>query len=99
MSRKEFDQLTEKEKVFIRKEYENKFLFDVTWVRNAVLNAEANVNRKKGKKFQELFPKKPPRADKEYNEQAMKTITAIEQKKGKTWVEKVYRANGAKKGG
>lgn len=101
MSHKEFNTLTEKEKLFIRKEHENKFLHDMTWFRNAVLNAEGNANRKKGKKFIDLFPKKAPKADKEYNEDAVQTILEIEIKNGKSWVEKVYRANGVspQKGG
>lgn len=95
MSRAEFDMLTEKEKMFIRKEHENKFISDTTWLRNAVLNAEANVNRKKGKKFIDLFPKKQ-KADKEYNQNAIETVLEIERIKGKSWVDKVYSANGMK---
>jgi len=94
MSRAEFDMLTEKEKMFIRKEHENKFLSDTTWLRNAVLNAGANINRKKGKKFIELFPKKANKVDKEYNKTAVQTILVMEQKNGKSWVDKVYKANG-----
>ncbi|OLS39142.1 phenylalanine racemase [Bacillus sp. MRMR6] len=96
LSRAEFDMLTEKEKMFIRKEHENKFMKDTTWTRNAVLNAEANINRKKGKKFIELFPKKNL-ADKEYNENAVKNILEMEATKGKGWVDLVYKANGMKK--
>lgn len=93
MSRKEFDKLTEKEKMFIKKEHENKFISETTWFRNAVLNAEANANRKKSAKFIELFPKKQAKADKEYNEDAIQIILEMENKNGKTWVEKVYKAN------
>ena len=49
MTPAEFGMLTEKEKMFIRKEHENKLISDTTWTRNAVLNAEANLNRKKHK--------------------------------------------------
>lgn len=97
LSPSEIDVLTEKEKLFIRKEYENKFISDTTWMRNAVLNAEANVNRKKSKKFIELFPKKNARANKEYNEGAIKTIIKMEIEKGKSWVDKIFKANGMKK--
>lgn len=92
----QFNMLTEKEKMFIRKEHENKFIKDTTWVRNAVLNAEGNANRKKGKSFIELFPKKL-KADKEYNENAIKTVIEMEERNGKSWVDKVYKANGMKK--
>lgn len=95
MSRAEFDMLTEKEKMFIKKERENRFISDTTWTRNAVLNAEANVNRKKNKKFIELFPKKY-KADKEYNEIAVQTILEMEERNGKSWVDLVYKTNGMK---
>lgn len=97
MSRTEFDLLTEKEKMFIRKEHENKFIHDTTWLRNAVLNAEANINRKKGKKFIELFLKKTRKADKDYNDNAITNILEMEEQKGKGWVDRVYQANGMKK--
>lgn len=96
MSPDAFNLLTEKEKMFIRKEHENKFIKETTWIRNAVLNAEANVNRKKNKKFIELFPKRL-RADKEYNQQAIQTILEMEERNGKGWVDLVYKANGMKK--
>jgi len=92
----EYRMLTEKEKMFIRKEHENKFLHNTTWLRNAVLNAEANINRKKGKKFIDLFPKKAHKVDKDYNENAVKNILGMEEKKGKSWVEKIFKANRVK---
>lgn len=93
MSVTEFNQLTEREKLFIRKEHENKFIKDLTWMRNAVINAEANVNRGKNKSFKELFPKNN-KADVEYNENAIQNITQMEEEKGKDWVSKIYKANG-----
>ncbi len=96
MSKKEFDLLTEKEKMFIRKEHENKFLHDTTWLRNAALNAIGNANRKKGKKFIDLFAKKAHKVDKDYNHDAVKNVLEIEKKKGKSWVEKIFKANGVK---
>lgn len=93
MSVKEFNQLTETEKMFLRKEHENKFIKDVTWNRNAVINAEANVNRSKNKRFIDLFPKKN-KADIEYNENAIQNITEMEDEKGKDWVNRIYQANG-----
>lgn len=93
MSKSEYESLTETEKMFIRKRYEQKFINDITWLRNAVLNAVNNALRKKGKKFMELFPKAPKRADKEYNENAIKTVLKLEKKNGKGWVERIYRAN------
>lgn len=92
MSVNEYRMLTEVEKKFIRKAHENKFIKDTTWARNASLNAYANANRKKRQRFIELFPKKT-RVDKEYNENAMKVIEKIKKRDGKTWAEKVYKAN------
>lgn len=96
VSRAEFDSYTEKEKMFIRKAHENKFIKDTTWRRNASLNAQANANRKKNARFIELFPKKQV-ADKDYNENAIKSILDFEKNRGKSWVDKVYKANGMKK--
>lgn len=97
MSLSDYYLLTETEKLFIRKAHEQKFMSDTTWTRNAVLNAEANVNRGKNKKFIELFPKKQARADKKYNENAIAVIEEMEQEQGKSWVDKVFQANGMKK--
>lgn len=96
LSRKEYDQLTETEKMFITKEYENRFIHDTTWHRNAVLNAQANINRKKSARFMELFPKKQLKADIEYNENAAETIERIEKKNGKSWVARILEKNGIK---
>ena len=89
--------MTETEKMFIRKAHEQKFISDTTWKRNAVLNAEANVNRGKNKKFIDLFPKQQARADKDYNENAIAVIEEMEREQGKSWVDKVFQANGMKK--
>ena len=89
--------MTETEKMFIRKAHEQKFMRDTTWTRNAVLNAEANVNRGKNKKFIDLFPKQQARADKDYNENAIAVIEEMEREQGKSWVDKVFQANGMKK--
>ena len=97
MTPAEFGMLTEKEKMFIRKEHENKLISDTTWTRNAVLNAEANLNRKKHKRFIELFPKKPTKVDKEYNENAVKIIEEMDRNNGQGWIERILKATGMKK--
>lgn len=96
MTKSEYEQLTETEKLFIRKRYEQKFINETTWMRNATLNAINNAFRKKNKKFIDLFPKKQKKADKEYNKNAIKTILEMEEKNGKGWVAKIYQANGIK---
>lgn len=82
------------EKLFIRKAYETKLVNDTTYTRNAVLNATVNANRKKGKKFVELFKKKQVKADKAYNLSALHVIEAVEEKEGKSWVDKLYAGIG-----
>jgi len=96
-TKRDYDALTELEKLFIRKAYETKLINDTTYMRNAVLNATINANRKKGKKFVDLFKKKQIKADKEYNENALKTIIETEQKEGKSWVDKLYAGIGRKR--
>lgn len=88
--------LTEAEKLFIRKEYEKKTINDTTYVRDAVFNAVTNALRKKGSRFQELFKKRPARADKQFNQEAMAVVLEVEERDGKSWVEKIYQANGIK---
>lgn len=96
MSKRDYEDLTELEKVFIRKAYESKIVSDMSHLRNAVLNAINNAMRKKGKKFQDLFKKKQEKADKEFNENAITIIHEIEAKEGKSWVDKVYKGAGLK---
>lgn len=89
--------MTELEKAFIRKEYESKVIFENTQRRDAFFNAYINANRKKNSKFRPLYKKKQEKADVEYNQNAIKTIEEIEKRDGKSWVDKIYRANGMKK--
>lgn len=87
---------TEVEKAFIRKEYESKMVSENTQSRNAFYNAYVNANRKKNSKFQDLYKKKQEKADVEFNLDAIKAITEMEEEQGKTWVDKIYKANGMK---
>lgn len=57
MSKHDFEELTEVEKNFIMKEWENKVIFESTMLRNAVLNAEQNLNRKRNSRFIDLHKK------------------------------------------
>ncbi|MBU5594918.1 phenylalanine racemase [Amphibacillus sp. MSJ-3] len=96
-NKQDYNELTELEKMFIRKEYESKLVNDMTHIRNAVLNAVNNALRKKNKKFIELFKKKNEKVDLEYNLKAVDVITEIEERDGKSWVDKIYQASGLKK--
>lgn len=96
-SKREYNELTELEKMIIRKEYETKTVNDMTHLRNAVLNAISNANRRKNKKFIDLFKKKQAKADIEYNKNAIEVILEVEEKEGKSWVDKIYRQAGQRK--
>lgn len=101
-SKADYEALTPSEVAFIYKAWENKIVSDTTHLRNAVFNAVANVMRKKGKKFQELWKKKAQKIDKEAVKNNMEAIHEIEEKEGKSWIDKIYKANGfqmKKKGG
>lgn len=69
----------------------------MTHLRNAVLNAVSNALRKKNKKFIDLYKKKQAKADKEYNHNAIQVIHEIEEKEGKSWVDRIYRESGLRK--
>lgn len=89
--------MTETEKAFIYKAYETKLVNEMTHIRNAVLNAVNNAFRKKNKKFIELFKRKQAKVDKEYNENAIKVITEIEKRDGKSWIDRIYKEAGLNK--
>ena len=96
-SKADYDALTETEKMFIYKAYENKTISDGTHIRNAVLNAVVNANRKKNKKFVELFEKKQEKVDVEFTENALNVINEVEERDGKNWVDLLYNKNGLKR--
>ena len=94
-SKADFMALSDVEKAFIRKEWENYTVSWTTLVRDAVFNAVSNALRKKGKRFQKLWKKRQKKADKEVIRENTKTIMEIE-KKEKGWIELIYKANGKK---
>lgn len=96
-SKEDYESLTEKEKLFIYKAYENKIINNTTLIRDSVLNAMNNALRKKGKKFQPLWKKKQKPVDKDVLKEHLKIVEETEAKEGKSWVDKIYKANGLKK--
>lgn len=96
-SKRDYNALTELEKHFIRKAYESKVVSESTFARNAHLNAIANSKRKKNKKFIELFTKRRKKVDKEFNKNAEASILSVEEKEGKSWVDKLYAGLGRKR--
>lgn len=95
-SKADYEALTQRERAFIYKAWENKLVNDTTQLRNAVLNAINNAIRKKGKKFLALWKKRQKKLDKDVAKDNLKIVTNIEDTEGKGWIEKIYAANGIK---
>lgn len=95
-TKRDYAELTEKDKQFIYKAYENKVVSWSTLARDAVLNAVSNALRKKNKRFMKLWKKRNRKADRDVVIENMKTVIEIE-KREKGWIDKIYKANGMKK--
>lgn len=92
MSITEFLGLSEKQKMFIRKEFELKIKRDAGLTYRAMETALFNTYRKKNKAVRELWEKpKTQKALIEFNEQALNTVQRLEEKNGKDWVNKVLK--------
>ena len=96
-SKSEYESLTQKEKAFIYKAWENKLVADTTHAANAVGNAVSNALRKKGKKAIPLWRKKQRKHDVGKMRDTYKDVLAAENKKGKSWVDVIHKANGMKR--
>lgn len=88
----EYDALTPRQRAFIMKAYENKVVTDTTWIRDAVLNAEYNVKRKKHKPFRKLW-NRILQVKKEDAKAEIDIIKKIDAKE-KSWVQLVYKNSG-----
>lgn len=97
MTKHDFEELTEVEKNFIMKEWENKVIFESTMLRNAVLNAEQNLNRKRNTRFIDLHKKRQKKADVNYTVNALQAILENETQEGKAWIDRIYSANGLRR--
>lgn len=93
-SKRDYEELTPCEKAFIYKAWENKTVNDTQHIANAVNNAIANANRKKGKKAIPLWKKKQKRLNKETAMENLELIQNVEKQEGKAWVDAIYKANG-----
>lgn len=87
-------QLTKREKIFIRKAWEEKEVRDSTFLRNAVLNAVSNAMRDKKTPFRDLWDKKQKTVDFEVVSVQTKTIEEITANEPFDWVAEIYKANG-----
>ena len=95
-SRGEYEALTYTERAFIMKSYEDKLVGDSTMLQKAVEVAVGNVMRKKGKRPVQLWQKQQQPANREIVRRNMQIIDEIEVRDGKSWVHKIYQANGLK---
>lgn len=93
-SKADYEALTQLEKLFIMKAYENKTVEQTTYIRNAVLNAVSNALRKKNKRFVDLWKKAQKPLDKEKAQVDLSVVLETEKKEGKDWVSRIYEANG-----
>ena len=94
-SKADYNALTPIEMAFIRKAYEDRVVFESTVLRDAVMNANYNINRKKGKPLKKLWTRivKLTKSDKTVQKKNVDLIQKIE-KKETGWVRRLYEANG-----
>lgn len=97
-SKSDYLELTDRERMFIYKAYENRVVSQTTLIRDAVFNAVGNVLRKKNKRFQKLWKRIARKADKDVICENMETVMEIEKKEA-DWIDLIYQANGLNKPG
>ena len=91
-TRKDFDDLTETERLFIKREYEEHLVTQSTVIRDAVLNAVGNALRGKGKAFRKLW-RKVSEVDKKQAEDDLAFVRHMEeQNKDNNWID-IIRKN------
>lgn len=97
-SKRDYEELTPREKHFIMKAWENKMITDSYNSYNASFTAFYNANRPKRKKALKLWKKKTIRiADKDVVQDHISIAKNVERKEGKSWIELLFRKNGIKK--
>ena len=96
-SKRDFMELTKREKVFIRKAWEEKEVRESTFMRNAVMNAVANAMRDKKTPFRDLWKKKQKPVDFEVVENNLDVVKESNKEDGFDWVAEIYKANGLNK--
>lgn len=90
-------ELTKREKIFIRKAWEEKEVRESTFMRNAVMNAVANAMRDKKAPFRDLWKKKQKPVDLDEVEVNLDVVEESNKADGFDWVAEVYKANGFNK--
>lgn len=84
------------QRALILKELELKEVKESQRINAAVINAIANANRGKNKPFKPLWRKKQHliKVNKEEMKEIINAIEEMEKEQGKSWVDKIYKANG-----
>lgn len=91
-NRADYDALTQRQRAFILKAWEDKTVQDSTLLRNAVLNAVSNAMRGRGKPFRELWKKRQKRADQETVREQLRIAREADAQDGGAWLEKLRAA-------
>ncbi|MCD7959532.1 MAG: hypothetical protein LUF89_08700 [Ruminococcus sp.] len=92
-SKVEYEILTPTEKAFLLKAYEEKVVSDSSLLASAVANAVGNVLRKKGKRPQKLWKKKPKPGNVEQRDSDVEIAKRNAEKDGNAWIARIYAAN------
>lgn len=96
-SKTDYEMLTQKEKIFIYKAWENRQAAMVMNIYNAVFTAFYNVNRRKNKPaLKPLKKKSRHRTDIKTVKNNIKIVKQAEKEEGNEWIRTIYRANGLK---
>lgn len=69
---------------------------DSSVMASAVANAVGNVLRKKGKRPQKLWKRKPKPGDRDQRHSDIAAVQTVQKREGVGWIEQIYRANGRK---
>lgn len=86
--------MTPTEKAFILKAYENKVVQETSLLRDAVLNAGANLMRKKSRRFIPLWKKQNENVNIEEIENDIEILKTANAKNKTNWVEKIIKGGG-----
>lgn len=93
-SKSDYEALTQREKMFIYKAWENKQISEMSNIYQAAFTAHYNVGRPRNKRALKLLKKKKQRkANMETISENLNIIKENKEKEGNAWIERVYKAN------
>ena len=91
--REQFDMLTQREIAFIKKEWENKVVFDTTMMFKAIMTGFANAYKKKGgrpkKIWEKLKGKQLAQEEVATRKKELEIAKQIAKKSGTDWIKKI----------